>query len=87
MHYDNVFEIFIAVVFAMSTQLGVLGPKSQYLVIPFCLDGGELLPDFYLRFFAIRSEIVLMIYQTGGKYTIELSNIKNLQQYMNYFEI
>ena len=40
MQYDNVFELLIAVVFCISPQLGVLGPKYQDLVIPFCLCEG-----------------------------------------------
>ena len=40
MYYDNGFEILVAVVFVMSTQLGVLGPKAKYLVIPFYLGEG-----------------------------------------------
>ena len=40
MHYDNGFEIFIAVIFNMSPQLGGLWPKAQDLVIQFCLGEG-----------------------------------------------
>ena len=65
MKYDNVFELLIEVVFAMSPQLVGLGTKSQYLVIPFRLGEGEPLSDFHLRYLAIRSELVLMRYQTG----------------------
>ena len=78
MHYDNGFEILIAVVFSMSPQLGVLGPKAQDLVIPLCLGEGEYLPDFHFRALTIRIETVLMRYQTvqinkiTGKYIMEL---------------
>ena len=37
MNNENGFIILVGVVFAMSTQLGGLGPKYQYLVISFCL--------------------------------------------------
>ena len=49
----------------MIPQLGVLGPKSQDLVIPFRLGEGESLPDFHLRSLATISELVFMKYQTG----------------------
>ena len=93
MHYDNGFEIILAVVFATSPQLGGLGPKAQDIVIPLHLDEEELLSDFHLRALAIRSELVLTIYQTGqinnltGKYIMELSKVKHLQRYMNSFDI
>ena len=41
MQYDNVFELFIVVVFSKSTQLGGLGTKAQDPVIPFHLGKGE----------------------------------------------
>ena len=65
MHYNNIFELLIAVFFSMSPQLILLGPKSQYLLIPFRLDEGEPLPDFHLRALAIRSEILIIRDQTG----------------------
>ena len=37
MNIDNGFDLLVAVIFAMSTQLGGLGPKYQDLVISFCL--------------------------------------------------
>ena len=55
MHYDNGLELLIDVVFAMSTQLGRLGTKSQELMIPFRLGEGEPLTDFHLRALTIRS--------------------------------
>ena len=85
MHYDNGFEILLAVVFAMSPQLGVLGPKAQDFVTPFCLSEVEPISDFHLIALVIRSELVLIIIQTGninnliGKYIMELSKIKHLQ--------
>ena len=65
MNYDNVFEILIAVVFAMSPQLGGLGTKAQDLVIPFRLDEGENLPYFQNRALEIRNELILIKYQKG----------------------
>ena len=65
MHYENVFELLIAVVFYMSPQIWVIGPKAQYLVIPFWLGEGKSLPYFLLRALAIRSELVLKRDQTG----------------------
>ena len=44
MYYENVFELLIAVFFAMSPQLGGLGPKSQDLTLR--LVEGEPLPFF-----------------------------------------
>ena len=85
MNYDNGFELTIAVVFYMRPQLGGLGPKSQDLVIPFCLGEVEYLPDFNLRYLAIRIELVFMIYKTGQinnitwKYIVEMSNMKHIQ--------
>ena len=35
MHNNNGFYLLIAVIFSMSSQIGGLGPKYQYLVIPF----------------------------------------------------
>ena len=78
MHYYNGFEILIAFVFSIRPQIRGLGPKAQYLVIPFCLGEGESLPDFHLIDLAIRSELVLIRYQTGninnltGNYIMEL---------------
>ena len=92
MHYDNVYELIITVVFSMIHQLGGLGPKSQDFLIPFCLVEGEPLTAFHLRSLAIISEIVSMRYQTlkinnlTGKYIMEMSKLKNLQRYMTYIE-
>ena len=60
--------------------------------IPFRLGEGEPLPYFHLRALAIRSELVLVRYQTGkinnitGKYIMELSNMKNIQHYITSIE-
>ena len=89
MHYDNGFEIIIAVVLSMVPQLGGLGPKAQDLVIPFRLGEVEPLPYIHLISLAIRSELVLIIYQIGqiknltGKLIMELSMLKYLQLKMN----
>ena len=64
MHYYNGFELLIAFSFSAIPQLGGIGPKAQDLVISFCLGEGESLPYFHLRDLSIRSELVLMIYQT-----------------------
>ena len=77
----------------MSNQLGGLGPTAQDLVIPFCLGEGEPPPYFFIIPLEIISELLLLKYQTGqinkfkGKYIMELSKLKHLQRYMNYFEI
>ena len=36
MNNDNGFDLLIFVVFSMIPQIGVIGPKPQYLVISFC---------------------------------------------------
>ena len=93
MHYDNVFELIISVVFYMSPQLGGPGPKAKGLVIPFHPGEVEHLPDFYLRALTIISELELMIYQKGkinnpkGKYIMKLSKLKHLQWSMTSYEI
>ena len=74
MNNDNVFDILIAVIFAMSPQLGVLGPKAQYLLISFFIGEVETLPLFHLRYLQIISVIFLSQDKTGqinnltGKY-------------------
>ena len=78
MHYENIFELIISVLFSIIPQIGGLGPKYQDFVIPFRLGEGEPLPYFHLVSLAIRSELVLTIYQTvqvnkiTGKYIMEL---------------
>ena len=93
MHYENLFELIIAVVFAISTQIGGLGTKAKDFVIPFHLSEEETLSYFHLRTLAIRSELVLMRDKIGQinnltvKYIMELSKLKHIQRYMNSFEI
>ena len=53
----NGFYLLITIVFALSPQLGGLGPKYQDLFIPFHLGEGKTLPDFHLRDLTIRSEL------------------------------
>ena len=60
MQYDNGYELLITVFFSVSPQLGVLGTKSQDLVIPFRLGEEEPLPDFHIKALSIRSELVFM---------------------------
>ena len=93
MHYDNGFELLIAVVFQMIPQLVGLGPKYQDLLIPFLLGEGEPLPYFHLRALLIRSKLVLMRDQKVQisnlilKYIMEMSKLKHLHRYMDSFEI
>ena len=65
MYYDNGFEILIDVFFVISPQLGVIGPISQDLVIPFRLCEGEPLSDFHLRALSIRRKLLFIRDQTG----------------------
>ena len=93
MHYDNVFELLISVVFSVRPKLRGLGTKAQELVIHLSLVEGETIPYFHLIDLEIRSELVLMRYKTGkinkltGKCIMELSKLKHLQRYMNYFDL
>ena len=93
MHYDNGFELLIAFFFNMNPQIRGLVPKAQDLVIPFCRGEVEYLPDFHLGSIAIKSELILIIYQTGHinnlteRYITEMSELKHLQSYMNSFEL
>ena len=86
MNNDNGFDLLIAVVFAMSPQLGLLGPKAQDLVISFRLGEGETLAQLHLRYIQIRDEIFLLQDKPGqtnnptGKYIRELSKLKHLQR-------
>ena len=57
MNIDNGFDLNIAIFFATSTQLGVLGTKYQDLAISFCLGKGETIPQFHLWALQARSEI------------------------------
>ena len=65
MNNDNGFDLLIAIVFAMITQLGVLGTKSQDLVIYFRLGEGVTILKFHLRSLQIISENFLLQYDTG----------------------
>ena len=67
MNIDNGFDIIVAVVFDMITQLEVLGPKSQDLVILFWLGEGEYLPELHLQYLQPRREIYILINETGLK--------------------
>ena len=49
MNIDNISDLFVAVVFAMSPQLGGLGPDAQDFVISFFLCEGETPPQLYLK--------------------------------------
>ena len=93
MNKNNGFDLLIGFVFAMTQQLGGIGAKDQYLVIPFCLCEGEIFPRFHLRALHVRSEIFLLQYKTGqinnltDKYIMELSKLKHIQHYMTNFEL
>ena len=93
MNNDNVSDLIISVVFAMSTQLGGIGPKFQELVISFCLGEEKNLSQFLLRALQVRSEMLLLKYETRqinnltGKYILELLKSKHLQHYMTRFEL
>ena len=71
MNNDNIFDLFIAFVFAMSTQLGGLGPKYQDIVISFSIGEGENTPQLNLRDLQIRSENFLFQDETG-----QINNLK-----------
>ena len=93
MNNENGFDLLISVVSSIIPQLGGLETKYQDLVISFQLDEGETIPKFYLRALQIKSENFLLKYKIGkinnlmGKYILELSKLKQLQQYMNTFEL
>ena len=48
MNNDNGFDLLIAIFFDMSPQIVGLGPKSQGLVVSFCLGERENLSQFHL---------------------------------------
>ena len=93
MHYENGFEIIIAIIFRISPQLGGIGPKYQDLVIPFCLSEGEFLTAFHILYLKIKSELISIKYKTckinnlTRKYNMELSKLKHIQRYMTSFDI
>ena len=74
----------MAVVFSMIPQLGVIGPKSQDIVISFCLGEGESLPELHSRALQSRRNIYLLNDEIGqannltGKYILELSKSNHL---------
>ena len=93
MNNDNLFDLIITVVFAMSTQLGGFGTKAQDFVIFFWLGEVETLTQFHIIAIHIRSEDFLLQDKKGkinnftGEYITEISKLKNLQQYMTTFEL
>ena len=64
MNNNNGFDLLIAVVFSISTQLEVLGHKAQDLVISFHLGEVETIPQLHLRYLQVRSDIFLLKYET-----------------------
>ena len=60
MNNYNGSDLIIGVLFAMSPQLGVIGPEAQDLMISFILGEGETFPQFHLGYLHIRSEIFLL---------------------------
>ena len=78
MNKDNVYDLLIAVVFAIIPQLGGLGPKSQDLVISFNIGEVETIPQLTLRAIQIGSEMFLLQDETvkinniTGKYIMGL---------------
>ena len=70
-----------------------LDPKLNNLWYPSAWVKENIYQIFTEEPFVIRSELVLMRYQTGqinnltGKYIMELSKLKHLQRYMTSFEI
>ena len=93
MNNNHGFDLFIYVVFAISPQIGGLGPKYQDLVISFYRGEVENLPQFRLIYLQVRSDISLLQDESGqinnltGKYIMELSKLKHLQRYMTTFEL
>ena len=93
MNNDNGFDLLIAVVFSMNTQLEGLGPRSQELFIYFRLVEIETLPQYHLRDFCIRSKHFLIKDKTGqiknltGKYIMKLSKLKHIQRYTTPYEL
>ena len=49
MSIENGFDHLVTVVFSIIPQLGVIGTKSQDLVISFFLGEGESLPGLHIR--------------------------------------
>ena len=89
---DNGFDLLIAVYFSMSTQLGELGPKSQYLVISFRLGEGGLSQNSTSELF--RPEVIFLLdYETGkiknltSEFIMKLFKLKHLQLCMKKFGV
>ena len=63
MNNDNIFYLIVSIVFAVSPQLGVIGPKDQDLVISCALVKEKLFlvqgPDQHVHFFYARSRFRL----------------------------
>ena len=57
---DNRFDLIFNALFAMSTQLGGIGIKYQYLVISFFLDKGKTLTQFHFRVLQAQSDIFML---------------------------
>ena len=90
---DNGFDLLIAFVFAMGTQLGGLGPNYQDLVIYFHIGEGGTTPKLHLGSLQDQSNFVRLKYEKVqiknliDKWITELSKLKQLQFYMTTFEI
>ena len=91
MNNENGFDIIIAVVFAMSNQLGGLGTKAEDLVFYFRVGEVETLPKFHIRSLQTRSANFLLQDKLGqnnnltGKFTMELSKLKKSPKIHDYF--
>ena len=67
MNNNKIFDILIAILFAMISQIGGIGSKDRYLVNSFCLTEDEQLPAFNLRDMQLKIEIYLLNDNTGHK--------------------
>ena len=65
----NRFDLLVVFVFAVSPQLGEIGPKVQDLVISFWLGEVESLPEFHPTASEARSEIYMFNNEWGQKKT------------------
>ena len=66
MNNENVFDLLIAVVFAMIPWLGGIGPKAQDLVIYFCLGEGRIIPQLHLTPKSCIAAFIWSVYRRGG---------------------
>ena len=93
MNLDNLFGLFIDVVFSMSPQLVDLVQKYQELLISFCLGEEENLSKFHRRARQVQNEIFLFNYETRqtnnltGKHIMEVKIFKHLQFHRTAFEL